>query len=664
MRLLASWLLFGAALCAGGPEGYLITGPAGSWPLILQPLGQFAATSAKPRIVVANGPITSAQMERSLREGAIVILTGDSEAARRLGFAPREPGSRVTVRGVTDVAAPELLIAWQDPQAVTVAQLPAAAKLYTNDRWSGAPLVAGMRRGNGAVLWLATEPGAAGYDRYPYLPQALADLGLEAPYQARRLWAFFDWSYRRRVDLDYFAARWRRSGIAALHVAAWHFYDRDPESDAYLKQLIEACHRQQIQVYAWLELPHVSERFWAEHPEWREKTAAGQDAQLDWRKLMSLQQPQCRSAIEAGLRGLLTSFDWDGVNLAELYFESLEGNANLARFTPFHAVVRDRYRQETGHEADAKSGDFLEYRARLAEEMQGQWLGFVQGLRGDKPDLDLVLTHVDDRFDKRMRSLIGADAGRVLPLLEQQPFTFLVEDPATVWNLGPERYEKIAAEYDKLTPHHERLAVDINVVERYQDVYPTKQQTGTELFRLVHQASSSFPRVALYFENSLLKQDLAWLPTASAAVRAWRRVGNKVEVDSGSGIDVMWSGGAKVDGAWWAATSGWSVMVPAGLHVVEPAPSAGLRLLDLNADLIRAVARHDGLALEYRSTARAWARFNAAVLIDGQDVGCVDAGDCTAALPTGQHQVQVTRKALPTQSAVGTTETASPAERP
>ena len=39
-----------------------------------------------------------------------------------------------------------------------------------------------------------------------------------------------------------------------------------------------------------------------------------------------------------------------------------------------------------------------------------------------------------------------------------------------------------------LTPRSDKLAIDINVVERYQDVYPTKQQTGTELFQLVHLA--------------------------------------------------------------------------------------------------------------------------------------------------------------------------------
>src|SRR5207249_9472903 len=119
--------------------------------------------------------------------------------------------------------------------------------------------------------------------------------------------------------------------------------------------------------------------------------------------------------------------------------------------------------------------------------------------------------------DNRMRDLIGADAGKVLPLLEQHDFTFLIEDPATIWNLGPQRYPQIAARYRPLTRSAEKLAIDINIVERYQDVYPTKQQTGTELFQLLHLASGAFSRVALYFEKSILPQDLPFLSAAAAS---------------------------------------------------------------------------------------------------------------------------------------------------
>ena len=399
-----------------------------------------------------------------------------------------------------------------------------------------------------------------GYERFPYLLNALADLGLDPPFRSNRLWAFFDSAYRSRVDLDYFAARWRKAGIAALHVAAWHNFEPDPQADAYLKKLIEACHREGILVYAWFELPHVSEKFWNDHPAWREQTALLQDAQLDWRKLMNLTNRECFRAVSAGVRALLDRFDWDGVNLAELYFESLEGIANPSRFTPMNADVRAQFREQAGFDplelfgarpTTASRRLFLDFRAGLARRMQEEWLAELDVTRRAKPDLDLVLTHVDDRFDTGMRDAIGADAARVLPLLDTHSFTFLIEDPATVWHLGPQRYPAIAERYRALTPHRDKLAIDVNIVERYQNVYPTKQQTGTELFQLVHRAAGSFPRVALYFENSLLPPDLKLLPSAAAAVSRMEQMGPKTVIDSWGGVGIPWKGAPR-----WTDNSG------------------------------------------------------------------------------------------------------------
>src|SRR5204863_270894 len=85
---------------------------------------------------------------------------------------------------------------------------------------------------------------------------------------------------------------------------------------------------------------------------------------------------------------------------------------------------------------------------------------------------------------------------------------------------------------------------DLNIVERYQNVYPTKQQTGIELAQLVHHAAANFARVALYFENSLLPPDLALLPSAAATVTRIEKLGPKTVVDSVSGVGLPWKGGA------------------------------------------------------------------------------------------------------------------------
>jgi hypothetical protein len=429
----------------------------------------------------------------------------------QLPSAFRATAKRVTVRSVEELRNPKLKIVWEKSLDLPVYETPADARIFTRERWQQAPLVAGLRRDGRAILWLATSPGSPGYARFPYLLQALADLGLEPPFRSARLWAFFDSSYRLRADPDYLAKHWRAAGIQAIHAAAWHHWETDPQSDEYLRRLIEACHRHAIQVYAWIEFPHVSERFWESHPAWREKTALGQDAHLDWRKLINLTNPQAAAAVAEGLRALIARFDWDGVNLAELYFESLEGAANPARFTPMNDEVRAEYKRIAGvdpREAFA-SKPFLDFRAGLARRLQEEWIGRIKAICKTKPNLDLVLTHVDDRYDQTMRDKIGADAARVLPLLQQHDFTFLIEDPATVWHLGPQRYRDISGKYSLLTDFPEKLAIDINIAERYQDVYPLKHQTGTELFALVHTASASFPRVALYFENSIARDELA-----------------------------------------------------------------------------------------------------------------------------------------------------------
>jgi hypothetical protein len=397
------------------------------------------------RVLVARaGAAASPEWKSRVEQGAVVVLEGESPLAATFGF--RAGGKKVRVNSVTDVHNPALSIIWEKGMDLPVFEIPPGAQVFARERWTGAPLTAGLRSGAGAVLWVAAAPGERGYERFPYLLNALCDLGLDPPFRSDRLWAFFDSSYRLRVDLDYFAARWRKSGIAALHVAAWHFYEPDAERDQYLAKLIEACHREGILVYAWLELPHVSEKFWADHPEWREKTALLQDAQLDWRKLMNLTNRDCFRAVSAGVKQLVGRFDWDGVNLAELYFESLEGMGNPARFTPMNDDVRAQFRARNGFDPielfgarkDAASRRaFLDFRSELARKMQEDWLAEVETLRRDKPDLDLVLTHVDDRFDAGMRDAIGADAARVLPLLDRHSFTFLIEDPATIWNLGP-----------------------------------------------------------------------------------------------------------------------------------------------------------------------------------------------------------------------------------
>src|SRR5579862_9482098 len=657
LALLLAWPLTGATF-----SFHVMGEDAGSWPAVLSSVGLVPSAAATAGVVVVprGSDPPASDWAPKVERGTILVLEGESRLAEAFGFhSSGKP--HILARSVEDVQAPKLRVIWEKPLEVPAFEIPKEARVFAKERWQGVPLIAGLRRGSGAVLWIAGSPGAHGYDRFPYVLHALADLGLDPPFRSDRLWAFFDASYRARIDPDYFAARWRAAGISALHVAAWHYWERNPESDAYLRRLIAACHAHAITVYAWLELPHVSEKFWDDHPEWREKTALLQDAQLDWRKLINLTSRDAFAAVSTGVRDLIERFDWDGVNLAELYFESLEGYENPARFTPMNDDVRSEFRQSEGFDPVelfrtasphyyAKNstglGRFLEYRSELVRRQQAEWIGQIEAIRRIKPQLDLTLTQVDDRFDTTMREKIGADVSRVLPMLGQHDFTFLIEDPATIWNLGPQRYPQIAARYNALTVAQEKLAIDINVVERYQDVYPTKQQTGAELFQLVHVAAQSFARVALYFENSILTPDLPLLASAAASVDKAEQNGSRLVIESHNGVGVLWQGPALVNGRLWPVHSDTMLWLPSGPNVIEPAPKdSALRMVDFNGDLRSASVVGDGLRFSYGSSARAIALLNARpsrVEIDGarRDFELRESSTgFVLTLPRGEHVV-------------------------
>lgn len=653
MRLLAS-LLWAAAACRA----------AENWDNILKALKigpEFAANVLLPE---QSQTLAADELERRVAAGALAIVEGTGRAARHFGVQPRSELVRVT--GLVDKHDPKLEIIWKESLDVPVCALPEQAEIFTRDRTSGAPLMAGWRSGKGAILWLAVDPGPSGQERFPYLPQALRDLGLSPPAVSRRLWAFADTSYRLRADPEYLARKWRQAGISALHIAAWHYFEPDSARDEYLRRLIAACHKNLLLVYAWLELPHVSEQFWDKQPQWREKTATGADAHLDWRKLIDLTNPEATRAVKTGVEELLYRFDWDGVNLAELYFESLEGHHNPSRFTPMNANVREEFRRLAGfdpidlftpggarhwmHNRDGLLA-FLDYRAGLARRLQHEWIGWLEGLRRSLPHLDLVLTHVDNLLQPETRERIGADVKALLPVLAEHDFTLLVEDPATAWSLGPMRYPKLAAAYRQLTADFDRLAIDINVVERFQEVYPTKRQTGVELFRELHLAAQAFPRVAVYFENSILEADWPLVPFALAGLQALKREGERTLVEASAPIGLRWDGPAEVDGRVWpAAGDGW-LWLPVGAHTVQ-ATAAGpaFRLVDLNAELKSAWVSQNRLNFAYFSNARALAKLThlpAQVHIDGEiiePVLWVFDQEWVLVLPRGQHVVSVTMK--------------------
>lgn len=636
----------------------------GPWSKVFEAVGIAPSQHGDPTVIIV-GAEEHADILK-LAATHLVIVEGTGFAAQSIGIRPA--GAAIPVRQICDTHAPKMQIIWEQPVSIPTPEIPSDFTVLATEKWKGIPVLAGKRIAHGAVLWVATGPGPSGMEHFPYLLQAAVDLGLTLPVRTANLWAFFDSPYRIHADVDYLAQRWRKAGVSILHVAGWHNMESDSTQDDYLRNLIAACHRNSILVYVWLELPHVSEKFWANHPEWREKTAVGQDAQLDWRKLMNLQNPACHREVEKQVAALLQRFDWDGVNVAELYFESLEGAGNPARFTPMNEDVRSEFKRESGFDPQqifsantpysAATNPqalrrFLDYRAGLAAHMQSDWLETLGKMRSsrqlEKPYLDIVLTHIDDRFEPGIRDALGADVARSLPIVKATHSMLLVEDPATLWGLGPERYAKLAKKYAELTPDRDQIAVDINVVDRYQEVYPTKKQTGTELLQLVHQASTSFARVALYFENSIEKQDLELLPAAATSASAVKTSVDEWEVTASEPTRVMWKGPVEMDGKLWPIQNANSVLAPAGRHQLRPAMEPpSVTLSDFNGDVQSAVVTSGRVDLAYFGRSRAIAALSAPVSLIEIDGAPFWKGNGveqmrSVLLPSGQHLVAFTR---------------------
>ena len=185
---------------------------------------------------------------------------------------------------------------WESPLEIPVFNVPKDASVLAAERWEHAPVTVALHRGMGAVLWIATSPGKEGYERFPYLLQALHDLGMSRPSRANA-YGRSSMAPIARVSTRLFRrplaqSRHRRDprGRLALLRAERRVRRISPAAD---RSLPPESHPG----YVWLELPHVSEKFWDAHPEWREKTAILQDAQLDWRKLMNLNNPDCFAAV-------------------------------------------------------------------------------------------------------------------------------------------------------------------------------------------------------------------------------------------------------------------------------------------------------------------------------------------------------------------------------
>ncbi|MBZ5514685.1 MAG: hypothetical protein LAN62_07550 [Acidobacteriia bacterium] len=617
-----------------------------------------------------DGAVLSAIL-RDVERGMPLLLDGTSPLAAALGVDATGTDAELTEYRWKPYAEEHIRLPGQ--LAYSLYQGNASLKVLADDPATGAPLVVSGSRGEGRFIHSAIpfEPSKGMvYEYLPFLAQAIADeLHVSPTLAADNLCVYLDVGGEPVANPVAVAAQLRSWSVREVHLGV--FYGSE-EFKRFARQFIPAAHLEGIAVYAWLEYPMVGEEFWNAHPEWREITADGKPAIMDWRLHMALEDPDCLRAVIQLMRRWVLDLDWDGVDLAELYFEaSRKGFGKPDEFTPMHPTFRKMFQQRYGADPieifDPASAPFWrrdrklrralsEYRIEVVTRLTESFLGALARCRAQKPYLQITLTFIDSLRDPTVKDRYGVDADRLLALQEKYDFAVEVEDPYTVWNSGPDRYHAIGEHYRARLRPGTPFSIDVNVVDRAPPVRPLARPRGLELYELVAAVAANTDMVTLYGVSTFSADDMRLLPFVLGARQVIGEVADAVPIEARR--QLYWRTNTQgrtpyLDGREWPCASDSQVLIPAGKHPVLTRPQAEkadpntLRVENVNGNVIGAERAGKRVMMEYESRGRCYITPNrkpAKLFCDGQ-AGIArilsDEGHVCLVAPQGRHKIEM-----------------------
>jgi uncharacterized protein YdaL len=620
---------------------------------------------------------------RYVQQGGNLITDLKNDLAEDLGIHFSQ--TQLRLRNMRDRNYPEETIAWKQFESVYKLNVEDLDEVFCQDAATDAPVVIGKSVGKGKVIFFATrfDPlSQHGYSYYPYLLDYVKRYFRLGPIIRREnLEAYFEPGTRPTSSAEDLVKQWVRAGIRRIHVSGWHEYDRYPYTYDYAR-LIRLAHANGILVYAWLEPPQVSQIFWRNHPEWREKNYKGEDTKPQWRFSVALTDPACVDSMALKFKKLLDSFDWDGVNLAELYFESGKGFETPLQYTPMHpSAVREvkrRYGIELASIFDPDSfwywktnpsvqSTLTEYRIGKLDEVYERLLRDFSDVASRKPGFQIIVTAMDSYGAPEVRENLGVDMNHILALQKRYGFLLQVEDAERLWSTDPVRYIEIGRRYARLLSDSSKLMLDLNILDLGSSTrkrgtlmpFPTTIQTGTESFLLVHAASIGAPRFTFYAEETVNGQDLPFFANAMAQGISCRRDGNGYSIEAKHSFVLRLPKEIPqilLDNMLIQASRENLFFIPAGSHRVNVNPSASgafstsqlqPRILSSTVDLTTLTYGMRNARFTYASDERMLVSFSnepTQVILDGQQyaITLMKGNDCyTIQLPPGKHEVDV-----------------------
>ena len=623
-----------------------------------------------------------------VREGGRLVLEGPNPLCESLGVTPEKRSLKIRevedlLYGYQDYLARDAT--WNPPVEVPRFNARNRILVYTQDKESEMPLAVLLRAGRGRVLYMGARLDPItplGYTRFPYFVRYVIEgFDLKLPVQRGQVELYYDpgGSKRQGADIDRRAEEWRRMGVRAIYVGAYQFW---PKYTYNYEHLIDVCHKNGILVYAWFELPHVSVKFWEDHPEWRAKTVTqalkptDKDGIVGWRYHMDLDIPECRDAAFGFVEELLRKYPWDGVNIAELNYDTDNGPENPASYLPMGAPARAAFKALGGFDPiqlftpdsphywktnPAALTKFDEFRTQRVIAWHRALLERIAPLAQER-DLEVILTMLDSLHSKTVTRDTGVNSHAMLSLMDQFPFTLQVEDPAHFWADSPDRYKRFTDTYLKLVRDPRRLMFDINVVpDRDIDKShsPTPTMVGTELAIALLNASRASGRAAIYSEGTLPPIDVQMLPRILASNTTVERRWNSWITESDRSILLSAPGqwqSFRVDDQVWPGWGENEVFIPKGQHTITAAErrfsfldtsALDLRLLRFTGNLDTLAPNERGIEFSYDSMMRTLALFNRQpfeIRVDGKpynEPAVHYSSHWSVRLPRGLHKVEV-----------------------
>lgn len=524
-----------------------------------------------------------------VENGGQLITEGKTTLAQKMGIVFDD--RTVKVADVKELSVPTPNLRWNPPATLSPFTT-SEAIILSKDASTGLPLAVAKPIGKGKVLFLATlfDPWSPyGLSRFPYFPYYLKNfLGVPFLIRNNNLEYYFDPGLRQNVSWEKLVRRWKESGTKVVYLAAWHFY-RHYQFD--YRYFLKLCHNSGIAVYAWFEFPQITPLIWEDHPEWREKTASGRDGRPHWRYLINLINPDARRAAKDFMWKILTDYDWDGVNLAELNYDTNKGALDPSQFTPMNRDVRKAFQQSGGFDPlelflpgsahywkinPAAYKAFLDFRTDLVKDLNAYFLTEIFRIRENKrKDMEVIVTSMDSLLHPEIIEECGVDTLDIISLMDRFSFTLQVEDPARSWVTTPARYQKYYETYRRYIKDDRRLMFDINVIAE-RDIQathlPSSTPGGLELATMLYYALKPSGRAGIYSESTAHPFDVDILSFVAKARTEILEEQGRWTITAGQPITLLLANSSlvpTVDGQPWPFYGEGEIFIPAGRHTLS-----------------------------------------------------------------------------------------------